>query len=86
MGVHDLDKYDEVRSALGIPEGEPLFILRGQDITAVDVVLAYRRNYTQSMLIAGKIPDKKFVDDLDNVAHEFLAWRQDHHDTVKLPD
>lgn len=86
MGVHDLDRYDEVRSALGIPEGEPLFIIRAQDKLAPETIFNYRRSYTQRTLVDGEIPNQEFRDNLDDVCHEFLAWQHDHPDAVKFPD
>lgn len=41
MGVHDHDKYPEIKRLLGIPEDEPIFILRAQDKAAIPTLNAY---------------------------------------------
>jgi hypothetical protein len=86
MGVHDADKYDEVRSALGIPQGEPLFIIRAQDRLAVAAVAAYRRNYTQAAMIEQvPIPEiDRFKTEMDDVIRQFDSWQANNR--VKFPD
>lgn len=90
MGVHAVEKYDEVRSALGIPEGEPLFIIRAQDELSIDALAQYRRNYTQSaMLTNGEVAlDEidRFNREMDVLIAQFHRWQQDHPESVKFPD
>jgi hypothetical protein len=88
MGVHDLDRYDEVRSALGIPEGEPLFVIRAKDELAVRIVEDYRRTYVQQALIDKVDTNEidRFAANLDRVILEFLDWRLENEDQMKLPD
>lgn len=88
MGVHDLDRYDEVRSALGIPEGEPLFIIRAKDYTAVHALDSYRRWYTQQAMI-DKVPVEeidRFTANMDQVISDFIKWRDTYPADLKFPD
>jgi hypothetical protein len=50
MGVHDVDKYPEIKRLLGIPEDEPIFIFRAQDFLMEDVVRYYQRRYTANAI------------------------------------
>lgn len=80
MGVHDLDMYPAIRNLLNIPEGEPLFILRAQDVTVVPVI----RFYGTSALAAGATPE--FVQHVNEDAYEFEQWQEANPGRVKIPD
>ena len=66
-----------VKSHKPIPEDEPIFILRGQDVLAVDALFSYRDEIL-------------FEDPHRAVVHErvddFLVFARDHSDRMKQPD
>lgn len=41
MGVQDKEMYPQIKQLLGIPEDEPIFILRGQDDRALRTIEQY---------------------------------------------
>jgi hypothetical protein len=77
MGVQD-GNYKQVRKALGIPEDEPVFVIRAQDELAVPIIARYR-NMAE---IAGC--DGEFLSGLDGVQEQFVTWRTDNK--TKVPD
>ena len=80
MGVHDTDRYTEVKSLLGIPEDEPIFILRAQDRAAPNAVDEYGH-------MAERIgASEKFCVGVDRCAAEFDAWQVANPQRVKVPD
>ena len=66
-------KYKDV-NVMGIPEDEPIFVLRAQDVFAV-VVLKFYQGLRDSSGDAGG------VNDLDYTISEFIHWH-----TKKIPD
>lgn len=94
MGVHDTDKYPAIKSLLGIPEDEPIFILRGQDALAADTIHHYvilngvarrgaevnrREPYPNP-----EIPQHVWQQEMESVIDAFEDWSNSH--TVKLAD
>lgn len=81
MGVHNHDVYPEVKRLLEIPEDEPIFILRAQDVATVSTIHAYAM-YAKE---AG-VEDDAWLEHVRNDAAEFSKWQADNADRVKLPD
>ena len=80
MGVHDVDKYPEVKRLLGIPEDEPIFIIRGKDESAMEAITAYTA-------IADRLgASNEFLQGMGGVSIQFAAWRTDNRHKVKIPD
>jgi hypothetical protein len=87
MSVHDAD-YETVKHALGIPEDEPIFVLRAQDQLSVPTIQRY------SLFAARVEPtteqeqpfSQEWQDGLVAVIQAFTEWQQEHGDQVKLPD
>lgn len=88
MGVHKTEVYAEVKKLLGIPEDEPIFILRAQDVLAEDAIVYYGHRYRSKMksLFEGSLTDEhgKFFHAVNAVADDFFQWGLNH--TTKLPD
>lgn len=80
MGVHDTDKYPEIKSLLGIPEDEPIFIIRAKDKVAVDAIQTY------GVLAFAVGASQEFVDGVNTCAAQFQVWQNEHTDIVKVPD
>lgn len=80
MSVHDIQHYPEIKRLLGIPEDEPIFILRAQDEVSLDTVEAY--------IDMSEKPgnDPTFMQNLRQVADEFNHWQVEHSDKVKQAD
>lgn len=88
MGVHDVQHYPEIKRLLGIPEDEPIFIFRAQDMLMGDVVDDYRRRYTQRALTMGASTAEidRFASELESDIYAISAWQETHKDVVKVPD
>lgn len=82
MGVHDKDKYPEIKRLLGIPEDEPIFILRAQDDLSADTISDYRLRYVRQH----REPDPDFVSQLNNKIVEIEGWQFRNSSKVKFPD
>lgn len=80
MGVHDTDKYDEIRTLLGIPHDEPIFILRGQDKSAAETVDDYMINAQD----AGA--DSEFLAGVERSLVNFEHFAVTHPERMKVPD
>lgn len=80
MGVHDTDVYPAVKQLLGIPEDEPIFILRAQDQCALEAIPVY------AQLANDAGAPKQFLAGLGDVAFQFSDWRMKNRDKVKVPD
>jgi hypothetical protein len=79
LGVHDTEKYFAIKELLGIPQDEPIFILRAQDKFSVETVEAYGE-------ITCNFCSESFDDGITSVATIFRKWQTDHPDKVKVPD
>ncbi len=62
-----------------VPPEEPLFILRGRDALAVETIHHYVG------LLAGNGGDPQRMFELGGVVHDFLMFRKDHPERMKLP-
>lgn len=81
MGVHDVDKYPEIKRLLGIPEDEPIFILRGQDVIAPDAIRAYARKCKLMGFVS-----QRFTSQVEVCADEMASWQGANRERVKTPD
>lgn len=64
----------------GIPDDEPVFIIRGQDKAAVDAIISYGDH-------AGvQGATNEFCDSVTRRSDEFAEWQESHLDAVKVPD
>lgn len=86
MGVHDVTNvYPGVKEALGIPAGEPVFILRAQDVLTVPAIARYR-NLAAQIEDPEKLPDSEWFRGIDEVIGEFQKWQTDNPEKIKVPD
>jgi len=90
VGVHELSQYPQIRELLEIPPGEPLFIIRAQDVLSPGAVAAYRCLYQIGASIEthklDKDVSKHFSDHLYAVETEFMRWQIRYKERVKFPD
>lgn len=80
MGVHSREHYLTIKQLLGIPEEEPIFILRGQDEAAEDTLDDYRINAQD----AGA--SDEFVQGVNEEVEKFVRFKKDHSESMKVPD
>lgn len=68
----------------GLEEDEPIFVLRGNDATAVPLLNLY------STLVEGMYPDtadgSEKAESLERLRQKFVDYQRAHRDRVKLPD
>lgn len=74
MSVHDAD-YKKVKKLLGVPEEEPIFVIRGQDEDAMATLARYR-NFREGH-IDEPVSDE-WMAEMDAVQAEFAAFREAH--------
>jgi hypothetical protein len=87
MSVHDAD-YKKIKELLGIPEDEPIFVLRAQDQLSVPTIQRY------AVFAMGIEPTidrpqpftAEWLENKDAVIAEFVQWQQANPAAVKLPD
>lgn len=63
----------------GLSPGEPIFVLRGNDVTAVPMLNLY------STMAEGAFGDTKAVG-LEVIRQEFVDYARRHPERLKLPD
>lgn len=86
-----LGKYKSL-SDLGrkLHPGEPVFIIRGQDINAAQTILDYAKRVVriQNTRIGTTLPnvDTNFVADIISFAQRVTQWQLENSDAVKNPD
>jgi hypothetical protein len=96
MSVHDAD-YSKVKKLLGIPEDEPIFILRAQDKHAPWAVEDYchsvftaHRKRLQFETDAASVEQLKAArvwrQRVDECAEAMYEWQEKNEDKVKVPD
>lgn len=78
------NKYGQV-SIPGVPDDEPVFILRAQDDLALHTITRYRNTASQ-IEDKEKLPSNEWFAALDSVIADFGQWRQDNPDKMKIPD
>lgn len=70
------------------PPDEPLFLLRGQDVTAPDVIASLpgdeSRDYAEAALACGA--PWAHCEAAVEAARAMRAWQHEHPDRVKVPD
>lgn len=81
MGVHDADAYPKVKEALGIPEDEPIFILRAQDRLSTPVIARYG---VMARQIEDGPPSEEWHEHIAAILREFTLWQ--HDNKTKVPD
>lgn len=86
MGVHDKERYAEIKEALGIPQDEPIFILRAQDQLSKAMIDLYDLLYTSTAAAAGIDTQDaiRFSEEISSVYDEFRSWQSNNN--VKVPD
>lgn len=80
-------KYGQV-DLPGVPDDEPVFILRAQDKLAVGIIARYRNAAAMSEA-PGSTPTQEWLDSIDGeggVIEDFQAWQSANSDKVKFPD
>jgi hypothetical protein len=85
MGVHDKNMYPAIKELLGIPQDEPIFILRAQDQMSLGTIDYYRDRYQVASALRQQ-PQKDFHNDLDDAYNEFDDFQSAHSSRVKMPD
>lgn len=84
MGVHDAD-YKKIKKLLGVPEDEPIFVLRGQDDLAAATVARYR-NMASGIEDPDKVPSEQWLMQMEGTVREFTTFRANNPDRIKIPD
>jgi len=80
MGVHDVAQYPLIKERLGIPEDEPIFILRGQDKITMGALDAY---FTYAQMVGC---DEKFINSLEEHISSIARWQHENLGKLKIPD
>lgn len=90
MGVHDLKPYPEVKRLLGIPQDEPIFILRAQDVLYPAAISAYSALYMAAIIGQGQNEfadsDWNFIEHLEACQYNGRRWQRKNSERVKIPD
>lgn len=85
MGVHNKVMDPKIKELLGVPEDEPIFILRAQDDKALAAVENYY--YLQSQdRPAEDHQAPEFLDEIRAIREEFFAFQEQNPDRVKKAD
>lgn len=84
MSVHSAD-YKKVKKLLGVPEEEPIFIIRGQDDLGMAIVTRYL-NMAQSIESADKMPNQEWLDHMSEIIAEFGQFRIEYPERIKIAD
>jgi hypothetical protein len=97
MGVHDLSVYKEVKALLEIPEDEPIFILRSQDILYPAAVAAYEQLYVSACRSRAMVKGEHerislephewmFAEHVEACRDNGARWQKRNFERVKFPD
>lgn len=78
------NKYGQV-DIPGVPDDEPVFILRAQDDLALHTITRYR-NTASSIEDDSARPNDEWFAGLDQVIEDFGAFRNANPDKIKVPD
>jgi len=78
---HD-DALVKVRQILGIPQDEPIFVLRAQDAAARETIAEYEYLTSHGEYNAGT----EFSDGITARLQEFQQWADQNPDKMKTPD
>ena len=93
-------KYEHVDLPINLHEGEPWFLIRGQDAFAAEAVRGYAALLEAARAVAVRVPAGKdteelrhravdlrlAADDVRSLATTIDEWQHDNGDKVKLPD
>jgi len=84
------NKYGRVEVQYGeIPEGEPVFVIRGKDALACPAISAYRKRLEEA-LAAGQVQDtpgtRALLAQVEAAYSRFADWQEAHRSQVKDPD
>jgi hypothetical protein len=80
MGVHKTEVYPEIKALLGIPEDEPIFILRAKDNASVSTLSHYENT------AAALGSSDEFCIDVSVCTDNFENWRDKNRGKTKVPD
>ena len=98
MGVHDKDAEANVKALFGIPEDEPIFVLRAQDRLFCPMLAVYEQLYistvratkaeVQSASVQAFLNDEEmeFADHVGRDYEEGRKWQLRNLNRVKIPD
>jgi hypothetical protein len=64
---------------VAIPSDEPVFVLRARDLYSVTVLGAYLNSVKEGS-------PSEHVQAVENVVADFVQWREQHPDLVRIPD
>lgn len=78
--VTKLGEDKAAKKKAGIPEDEPLFVLRAQDDLAIPMLHRYK-----NFALAAEC-SQEFIDKIDEDINAFAVWRTDNRDRTKKPD
>lgn len=87
MGVHDAN-YSKIKKELGVPEEEPIFVLRAQDSLSIGTLQRYI-NFARG--VSGDDqdvppPSPEWFEQMEGVVRVFGEFQHAHPAKVKLPD
>jgi hypothetical protein len=86
MGVHqDPDTYIAIKRILGIPDDEPIFILRAQDKFSTKTIWYYR-NLNRDGVRDCSPNWLEWAESVGRITRNFLDWQMINRDKVKMPD
>jgi hypothetical protein len=83
MSVHDVN-YSKLKKLIGIPDDEPIFILRAKDDLAAATIARYRN--MADRIESDKRPNQEWFENVDGVVSAFGEFRASHPDLVRVPD
>jgi len=91
MSVHDKDAEAKAKALFGIPEDEPIFVLRAQDRLYGPMLAIYEQLYVSAIrtVRAGAFLDgdeMEFADHVGMCYDEGRRWQKANEDRVKIPD
>ena len=75
-------KYGDIEIP-GIPDDEPIFVLRAQDVLAIPTLVRYE-NFRIN--VENDTPTQEWLADLEAQIERFGEWAKQHADKMKVPD
>jgi hypothetical protein len=79
VSVHDKEYYPAIKKLLGIPEDEPIYILRAQDKFSAGVITAHRST-------AESAAKPEWASRVQREIDDFRFFQQKNPERVKVPD
>jgi hypothetical protein len=79
VGVHNVEVYPEVKRLLGIPEDEPIFIIRAQDKLSLPTVMYYADEAFDACT-------DEFNEGMNQVEASFRGWQDENKNKVRVPN